>query len=843
MSVKKAAWIVSCALVAFAARADGASVVVRWTGLESGTEQISLLPIDVALPPGWTRERALTEWTRPATDGEQRWDSLPEGTYQIVLRAGTVVAGAAVPHDLGELVVTKDEHRIVRVTLPTARSEVTTRSLILRIPAPRNETERLVVSHWHGAVRQELTGARTQTTAGILLNAHAPCTRGDAILVESSGRIGVATLDPPCAQPIDVTMHERVPVTVSLAFPRGTKSPAGGIIRLSRCESSSTAIDVPFAVIRSRVQTGIPARCSEASLHVDGFAPVAFAPTVNGDVGPLQLKPGAAAVLRVRARRDARPLAGVRVYAVRAHQLRAMRNELAPEQVALESAVTDAAGWTRLVGLPEEEIVFLLAGAARTNPQVSEPYVLRAGEETVIEDVLFDEPANVFAIVSVPDTMKTALELDSVELRPAVHNPWPPQIAIRGVLSESGATVRDVPAGAWTVRATGRLKNGYVVRLAQTSIDVLSGIDRHVTLSVTEKLYRGRVIRGDSGVSGVLNLKHTDRRSGIPGAVAALGADGAFAVLLERSGKYSAHVQDTTGSGVMLGKHVAFDDPDQEISIELPAGRIQGRVIDGTGAPVAGALVSATQQFAEPRTTSFARNQPDGAFTLENIGAGSWEIVAETSGGRSESASVSFDESDPEGVILVLEPTERVTVHVVDGTGTPVRDAFVTVEFPRAGSPPSKTYIQTTGGDGGAGFRLSRAERSALTNVVVATTDLRLSCALRRLDRDQTLTIAGVGGEVRLVGRQIPPGAQAWLVSSSGCGVPFLGTRVETEKTGERTVVFPRLAAGTWSYVETRNGEEVARLLTGRAATLTPLETFSVESGKSTRVILDSGTN
>src|SRR5215212_1911795 len=104
MSGSMARWIASYTFLAIVAmQAQGASLVIRWTPDELRTEQISLLPIDVTLPDGWTRERALAEWTRPATDGEQRWNALPEGTYQIVLRAGTA-ASAAAPRDLGEVV-------------------------------------------------------------------------------------------------------------------------------------------------------------------------------------------------------------------------------------------------------------------------------------------------------------------------------------------------------------------------------------------------------------------------------------------------------------------------------------------------------------------------------------------------------------------------------------------------------------------------------------------------------------------------------------------------------------------------------------------------------------------
>ena len=79
-------------------------------------------------------------------------------------------------------------------------------------------------------------------------------------------------------------------------------------------------------------------------------------------------------------------------------------------------------------------------------------------------------------------------------------------------------------------------------------------------------------------------------------------------------------------------------------------------------------------------------------------------------------------------------------------------------------------------------------------------------------------------------------GVQTWLVSSNGCSVPFLGTRREPDGGGAEAIVFPRLPAGRWSYVETRTPEETAAILTGRASRLTAIETFTVAAGATTRV-------
>jgi hypothetical protein len=664
-----------------------ASVHVRWasvTPAQAGRRRISLLPIDVALPDELTRAAAVSLWTRPLSGDGQRWDALPIGTYQIVIRAAAGDDAAAAPHEVGEFILAPGDDRTIEVALP------------------------------------------------------------------------------------------------------------------------------PISEIR------------------DAYASTS--------------KQGATAAIRVRSGRDAGLVPGVRITAARAHDLAAMHKELSIDRAALGTAVTDAAGWARIPGLPREEIVFLFDAPGRSFPQISEPYVLPEAEETVIDDVLLEAPSTVFVTVSIAEKLQNTLQLREVELLPTGHNHWPPNVPIRGILGATGATIEDMPPGAWRVVATGRLKNGFAIHAAEAAVDVVPGVDRYVSLTMNDSLYQGRVTRDGLPVAGAINLKPADRRSGRRTAVATLAADGTFQVLLEGRGEYSVRVQEQNGSGAMLDEQVLFDDPEDEVSINLPAGRIHGRVVDGAGAPVAGAVITATRQSSSPAGVVFARNHADGSFTLDSVAPGPWAIAASTEGAQSEAVAVALDESDVRDIRLIVEPIELVTVRVIDGSGAPLRDAFVTAEFLPPGAVRPSSEIRSTGADGTAEFRVSRAQQATPTNLVVATSDIRLSCALRRLQGNQTVTVTPHAGEVRLLGREwgTARGVQGWLVSSSGCGVPSLATRIERDRPGEAALVFPKIAAGTWSYVETRTPAEVAAILTGRAASLPAIRSFHVESGGSTKVVLPS---
>jgi hypothetical protein len=703
----------------------------------------------------------------------------------------------------------------------------------------------LVVSHWRDGVRSDVAATPQQVSGGVLLTMSASCVAGTIVMVESSKEIGTALLERGCEEPVRVRLTERASVAARISVPRGTRPPRSGSLRLAKCAADAASVEIPFAISDSRMRTSVPAGCGEMTLHAAGFVPVRLSSQAlkvgdSRDLGTVTLPEGAAAVLRVRAGSDAVPLEGVRIIAMRTNDLAAMRRELEVERFALGTTVSDASGWARLTGLPEGRVIFLLHGRGRKRPQVSEPYELVAGEETVIDDLVLETPANVFVTMSVPESLEDALELHAVELEGAGHTHWPSRVPIRAELTLTGTVVEDVPPGTWTVRATGRLKNGFALHLGETTIDVVAGVDRQVTLALTDTLYHGRVTRGGQSVNGTINLKPADKQSNRRHVVAKMRGDGEFQVLLEGKGEYAVSVQDSGRRSVTLDHYVTFDDPNDEITIELPTGNeIRGRVVDSAGSPVEGVSVSAVQQIAEPAGSVGVKSSADGRFVLDGVVPGRWKLIADSKNERSEPVMVAVGEDDVDGITLVVDPVQTVKIRVVDMTGAPLSLVKVGAEFLAPGAVQPQ-YQGSLARRGEVEFRLSHAQQATPTNVVVQTVpDGRLSCEVLRLDSDQTIQVGPHAGEVRLIARQWvrKAGARNWLVSSSGCAVPFFA-RAEHESIGHEALVFQRLAAGRWTYVETHNAEELGAIFTGRGSSLTPIKTFVVEPGKTTRVDL-----
>ncbi|HYC61685.1 MAG TPA: carboxypeptidase-like regulatory domain-containing protein [Thermoanaerobaculia bacterium] len=837
---------VFCAVTVGAASEETASLRVRWpSAAVERPEKLSLLPIDVALPAGISRDNAIRMWTRPIIGSEQQWNSLPAGTYRIIVRSANTV-----PVEVGEVILSPGEERTVPIELPlvpasSAQPAAGTLRVLIREPI---DAESLRVAHWRDGARVDLAATRQQQSAGTLLTMQAPCIPGSVVMIESPTKIGVASLDGACTETLHVPLAERATLTARIAVSGDASVPRSGSLRFAKC-AGDASMEIPFAISDSRMRTSVPAGCGEMSAHATGLVPmrVSHQPLKageNGDAGTIVLREGAAAVLHVRAGSDAVALAGVRITAVRPGDLATMRGQLDAEPVALGKTTSDVSGWARLAGLPEGRVIFLLHGAGRKRPQVSEPYELRAGEETVIDDLVVETPANVFVTVSVPADLQDDVELHAVELTGTGHTHWPSRVPMRAEPDAAGTVVEDVPPGTWRVRATGRLRNGFALNLGETTIDVAPGVDRHVTLTVNDTLYHGRVTRGGLAVRGTINLTPADERRNRRAAVAKLGPDGDFQVLLESKGDYRVFVQDSSRATVRLGRPITFDDPEDEVEIELPAGQeIRGRVVDASGSPVAGVSIGATQQLAEPAGFIGFASSTDGTFTLDGVVAGRWELTAESTAYRSAPSMIDVGTGDVDGVTLVVESTRTVKVRVVDMTGAPLRSVNVTTAFLAPGTLQPQFQGNLTRATGEVELRLSTLQQRTPTSVIMQSlADGTLSCTMRTLDSDQTIQVQPHAGELRLLARRwiAKAAAQKWLVSASGCAVPFLA-KAEDDSDGLRAMVFRRLASGTWKYVETRNPQELAAVLEGRGSMLIPIKTFVVEAGKTTRVVLPEG--
>ena len=216
-----------------------------------------------------------------------------------------------------------------------------------------------------------------------------------------------------------------------------------------------------------------------------------------------------------------------------------------------------------------------------------------------------------------------------------------------------------------------------------------------------------------------------------PDLLRGTGADGAFSLTGLRAGEtYDLVVLGPDGTGT---RREGVAAPSEDVDIVVPGpGRISGRVIDAqTGSAIADfevdfgpdrssgrggfgpggragagrAVVRAIRAFAGGATPGpEAVHSEDGTFTLDDVPAGTWEVVAQAKGYQSARVGgVSVDEGGArDGVEVRLTPGNAIRGRVLDGAGgMPVLDASVTLQ---------------RGGGGGRGLAQLMGESDARTD-------------------------------------------------------------------------------------------------------------------------------
>lgn len=108
---------------------------------------------------------------------------------------------------------------------------------------------------------------------------------------------------------------------------------------------------------------------------------------------------------------------------------------------------------------------------------------------------------------------------------------------------------------------------------------------------------------------------------------------------------------------------------------------LSGRVVDDLGTPISEFTIEVRTPGAarqeQGRSRSFS--SPDGAFGIEALGPGQWQLAASTADGH-RSAPLVVDATKADGeLLLVLQRSSTVTGFVVDADGAPVDQAAVDV--------------------------------------------------------------------------------------------------------------------------------------------------------------------
>jgi hypothetical protein len=193
------------------------------------------------------------------------------------------------------------------------------------------------------------------------------------------------------------------------------------------------------------------------------------------------------------------------------------------------------------------------------------------------------------------------------------------------------------------------------------------------------------------------------------------------------------------------------EDPEEGITIDLPSASLTGTVVDPTGSPVAGAIVTASGEGAMAYTQVLTA--ADGGFIVASLADGVYALKATHGEGESTPIHVTIeDDTSPEPVTLKLERNQELRGRIVSAAG-PVVGARVQV-VPRGVWVPT-VFSYTTREDGRFAAKLPPDTREV--DLLIAAPGFAFTTA-RVPYRSEVLTIqiAQIGGTLALAGATQP---------------------------------------------------------------------------------------
>ncbi|RPH57447.1 carboxypeptidase regulatory-like domain-containing protein [bacterium] len=250
----------------------------------------------------------------------------------------------------------------------------------------------------------------------------------------------------------------------------------------------------------------------------------------------------------------------------------------------------------------------------------------------------------------------------------------------------------ELPPGRWEIEARAVVREGQVTLAHKEEVEVPAGDAATATFEVKAALFRGKVTWLGEPVKGLLTLTSLPWNRGSRFGVV-LPEAGTFEIVLDKPGLYEAQVADAKGRFQNATvRRIELINPDREIRIELPAGRIAGRVTDAEGRPVARARIhaeSAASLEAEEAdlpgvafTRLSATSAEDGSFAIEGAPEGSWTLVARSGDRASPPHAIRLGPDERlEGVDIEISVPGPVEEDAQEENGTPSAGGQTTTDI------------------------------------------------------------------------------------------------------------------------------------------------------------------
>jgi hypothetical protein len=693
------------------------------------------------------------------------------------------------------------------------------------------------------------TGERTDLVAATItgdewtrrIDAPIACSEQDTYVVQSSSLFGTTLPGMKCSDAMRVRLHQRATMRIQLRAPEGSRVPASGVMRVDNCDAVRPELVaiVPFAIERGTAEIPLPAGCVQPQILAGDFAPlqlrrISLAPGKVHQAGSQTLRRGAALLARALSSEDLRPLSGIEVSVVAADDADAIARSAADGRLPRPDGRTSSDGWVRLYGITPGNVIVALRSPHGRFPQFSAPYELRAGQETLLDRLLFDPPGSLRVTVAVQEDVRAAMTLDSIAAT-SESGPWPPGVALTAPVDQQNTSYfEELPPGRWRIVASGRIGRSQPSELGHQFATIHPGADAAAAITITDRLYRGTVTLAGEPRQGRFYLrpvKDSTRRI----AAGEADSDGEFSVVLEGPGDYRVQFQ-TENSVITPLRAYTFADPDRSVRIDLPAETIAGRVIDRDGQPVSGAFVEARLRDDSAGLVRVnARASADGTFVLEGVDAGAWRLHAETGSRRTAETRIEvLTHTHVRNVTLAFGAEVEVVGRVLGANGAPLAGTYVQV-VPSA--LVRATGLSDTTLPSGE-FRISVPDAQPNTSAAIwfITDDQIVGSVRRTLSEPVQIRVPANTGAIRLRRESSwrSKSVHGRFVTDDGSFFPFmLGAKIESSIADRQDVlVLNRVIPGTWRYVEARTPAELALLERGEAVALPVVATLVVRPGE-----------
>ena len=264
--------------------------------------------------------------------------------------------------------------------------------------------------------------------------------------------------------------------------------------------------------------------------------------------------------------------------------------------------------------------------------------------------------------------------------------------------ADSGGNYRIEGAPSGTVRLTARTGGAFGAP-SKSAAPVTVQLDAGGTAQAdivfkTDTVISGRIMRNGTPMANVQVTFSPRAATSQTSASTSTDTNGHYEVSSLDDGTYAVVVMDMSRLSLFSTQHDVHGS--DTFDITLTTVTLHGRVIDSTDShPLSGATVDLRQAGGQTvGLGSSASTDANGGFTLENLTAGTYQLIADKEGYGHDARQLTIGNSAPDDVQFQLSASDGITIQAVDARdNTPLTVNVVRVVDSQGNVLPSQSGL------------------------------------------------------------------------------------------------------------------------------------------------------